>query len=360
MNNGSGFESVIDAVYEAGVLPERWPHALDLISRDVGARGGMLLSTRPDDFRYMCSEDIEPVAADFIAQGWPAENTRISRYVAREPHAGFLTDLDLHTQDEIDTLPMFRDFLSPRGFQSGAATMIDGLAEEELIVSIEAFRSPEAAQGAVDTLDRLRPHLARAVQLSTQMINERRRGAMDALEVIGTGAALLDGRGRVQNANHLFERDLGDQIGGGRNRLRLRDPNADRLLSDALDELGAHRRGRSLPFPNADRSGSMVMHLMPISGAARDVFSGSAAIVLIADPQRRALPDYALLQAMFDLTPTEARIARQLTDGCSPAGIATSSKLSLNTVRSHLKQIYLKTGSTRQSSLVSLFSNLSP
>lgn len=358
MQEGPGFAKAIDAIYEAGVLPERWPQALDLLSEMVNARGGMLLSTRPDDFRYTCSEKIAPVVADFVASGWPAQNTRISRYMEREPHAGFLTDLDLHTQDEINELPMFREFLSPRGFQSGAATLIDGLGDENLIVSMEAFPSSEAARGAVDILDHLRPHLARAVQLSTRLVSERRLGAINALEVVGSGAALLDRRGHVQNANQLFERALGDQV--GRNtRLKLRDPGADRLLSDALEGLATHRRGRSLPFPNSDRSGSAVMHLMPIAGAARDIFTDSATIVVIADPRRRTLPDHALLQAMFDLTPTEARIARQLTEGSSPTSIATASRLSVNTVRSHLKQIYLKTGSTRQASLVSLFSQLS-
>lgn len=359
MGEQAGFSKTVDAIYEAGVVPERWPHALDLISGMVEARGGMLLSTRPDDFRYTCSEGIAPVAAEFVASGWASENTRISRYVEREPHAGFLTDLDLHTQDEIDTLPMFREFLTPRGFQSGAATLIDGLGDEDLVVSVEAFPSPVAAREAIDTLDTLRPHIARAVQISSRMIGERRRGAISALEAVSTGAALLDIRGKVQSANPLFEAELGDQI-GHRSRLKLRDAAADRLLADALADLAAHRRGRSLPVPNADRSGSVVMHLIPIAGAARDIFSGSAAIAVIADPRRRTLPDYALLQAMFDLTPTEARIARQLTDGCSPAGIATTSRLSINTVRSHLKQIYLKTGSTRQSSLVTLFSHLTP
>lgn len=358
MTSGAGIEHVIDSIYEAGVLPERWPQTLTLISRLVSARGGMLLSTSPKDFRYLCSEEIAPVAADFIANGWPAQNTRISRYVERERHAGFLTDLDLHTQQEIDTLPMFRDFLTPRGCQSGAATLIDGLGQEDLIVSLEAFPSPEAARESIVTLDLLRPHIARAVQLSSRMAIERRRGAIDALEMIGTGAALLDGRGHVQNANRLFQRDMGDQLCNKRTRLKFHDPLADQLLSDALVDLLAYRRGRSLPFPNPDRSGSMVLHIMPITGAACDVFSNSSAILLIADPRRRSLPDYALLQAMFDLTPTEARIARRLTDGCTPSGIAAEFSISLSTVRSHLKQVYLKTGSNRQSSLVSLFSNI--
>jgi DNA-binding CsgD family transcriptional regulator len=89
---------------------------------------------------------------------------------------------------------------------------------------------------------------------------------------------------------------------------------------------------------------------------ARDAIGGPtpAAIVFLRDPERSIAPEMAALQGLFGLTPAEAIVARQLVSGRSVGEIAARHRLSLNTVRTHLKNIFAKTGVRRQTELVTL------
>ncbi|MBA2397202.1 MAG: helix-turn-helix transcriptional regulator [Bradyrhizobium sp.] len=65
-------------------------------------------------------------------------------------------------------------------------------------------------------------------------------------------------------------------------------------------------------------------------------------------------PAAPLLQALFDLTPAEARTASQITEGKSIEQISFANGIAPNTIRTHLKSVFQKTGVQRQAELVSL------
>jgi DNA-binding CsgD family transcriptional regulator len=77
----------------------------------------------------------------------------------------------------------------------------------------------------------------------------------------------------------------------------------------------------------------------------------AAAVVFAADTAMSGVRGEA--QAVrFGLTPTEASVAHRLASGASLERIARELEISLNTVRGHLKQIFVKTGVHRQAELV--------
>jgi len=51
---------------------------------------------------------------------------------------------------------------------------------------------------------------------------------------------------------------------------------------------------------------------------------------------------YADIEHVFKLTPAEYRVLMKMTDGLTADAIARSSKLSVETVRSHIRQLYIK------------------
>jgi DNA-binding CsgD family transcriptional regulator len=55
---------------------------------------------------------------------------------------------------------------------------------------------------------------------------------------------------------------------------------------------------------------------------------------------------------MFDLTGAEARLARLLTEGLSLDEAALHLNVSRNTLRSHLRALFVKTNTSRQSELM--------
>ena len=71
-----------------------------------------------------------------------------------------------------------------------------------------------------------------------------------------------------------------------------------------------------------------------------------------------SLPSPAFLRGMFGLTAAEATVALALAAGASAGAIARDRAISLETVRSHLKTIFAKTGTKRQATLVLLILQL--
>ena len=65
-----------------------------------------------------------------------------------------------------------------------------------------------------------------------------------------------------------------------------------------------------------------------------------------------------LLQGLFDLTAKEARIAAAISRGLGLPAIAEMSKVSHETIRTHAKSIYAKTGVKGQSELTALLARL--
>jgi len=90
------------------------------------------------------------------------------------------------------------------------------------------------------------------------------------------------------------------------------------------------------------------------------VFTGAAAVLLMTPVTLRELPDAAVIQGLFDLTPAEARIARALGGGMTIGQIASSTGASAATVRNQVQAVFGKTGMHRQADLVGLLQGLVP
>ncbi|KQX26332.1 hypothetical protein ASD39_03720 [Sphingomonas sp. Root50] len=334
-------------------MPELWPVVLDRLAILMRARGGNIIYARPGGQEMRASsQGIEQVTLEFEAQGWGARNSRLDRYLARPPHAGFLTDSDLHSEEELRTLPIYAEFLIPHGAAAGAATLIRGAADDTLAITIEGFESHAGSREAVPALDNLRPHLARAAMLSGRLAMERVRAAVEALAMIGTPAAMLDIQGRLLIANELFEPAIGKSIFDLRSRLKFSDARSDKRFGEALARLLANHEGSSIAIDLGNQR--VAMHLLPVRGSAKDIFSSAAGLLVLSDVADGRLPQQDLLQALFDLTPSEARIAREIAQGGGVTAVAMAIGLSRETVRSHLKAIFEKTNTRRQSELTKL------
>jgi len=70
------------------------------------------------------------------------------------------------------------------------------------------------------------------------------------------------------------------------------------------------------------------------------------------------LPEMRVLCGLFDLTPAEARLAREVAVGASMETAAATLGLSIETVRTYLKRVMAKTGTRRQAELAVLLSGL--
>jgi DNA-binding CsgD family transcriptional regulator len=103
----------------------------------------------------------------------------------------------------------------------------------------------------------------------------------------------------------------------------------------------------------------MILHLVPVRGAAHDLFSGAEAILAVTPVIPRQVPTAEVIQGLFDLTPAEAKVARAIAELQTVERIADTFGLSRETVRTQLKSVLAKTGVGRQADLTALLAGAS-
>ena len=272
-------------------------------------------------------------------------------------HAGFLGDLDVYTREEMDREPVFNEFLRPRG-SAGRGDRHPGADGDTLIFDVERLvETGPVDRETVQRLDMLR-------------LASRARGAALGPPGVRARAGCRHGARRDWSARGR-DRINGDRwrpIRGSRNampdivldrheRVALDEQNADALLAHALARLalpGVDGGVRSFPIPACEERPALIVHLVPIRRAALDVFSSASAILVITPVVPAEVPTAEVLQGLFDLTPAEARVAREVAGRHTIDTIAEALGVSRETVRSQLKSVFAKTGTSRRIDLAAL------
>lgn len=354
-------EDIIDKIYEAAVNPDHWPTVLDRMSDMAGAEGGVLFAAGTGTPQWTSSERMRPHMEAFVAEGWAGRNAR-GDAAFRKRLASFSTDHDTLSAEEIETSPIYRDFFRPRGLGWSIGTSIVPMTGDVLVVSLERRHDLGPVENEVKArLDPLRPHLARSALTAAQFGLERARGMVLGLDMIGIAAAVVTSSGVMVAGNRHFEGMADFVVHGAFDRLSLTEPSANKSLYAALAGLG-RRDGRPRPpmtiamRPKTGRPA--VAHLIPLVATARDIFRRGDALLILSKVGQGGLPGASLLEAIFDLSPAEARVAHRVVEGVPTQMIAQQLGLSPETVRTQIQAVLRKTGVHRQIDLVRLVSGL--
>lgn len=100
--------------------------------------------------------------------------------------------------------------------------------------------------------------------------------------------------------------------------------------------------------------GRAAMWRVTLGPLEREGTADEAAVIVLIDPPPAVAGTPGALRRLFGLTPAEARVLALLLDDCRPSEIAQQLAVSITTVRSHLKALFSKTGTRRQTELVAL------
>ena len=129
------------SIYEAGAMPELWPTTLQSVASSCGAIGSVMICAEHGFDRSTASLAMQDPVEEFAASEFANNNPRIGRLMEYLPHPGFATDAMLHTPDELENTPIFRDYFRPRGLAAGAATAIYGASGDGIILTMEGLEA---------------------------------------------------------------------------------------------------------------------------------------------------------------------------------------------------------------------------
>lgn len=349
---------LIDRIYESAIVPEGWPEVLRRTAAIADCREALFGTIMNDQARLIASSPDFGKAYEQILERLPVPVNQRAQRLMGARHVGFITDRDVFTEDEIAADPLYQEMLIPSGYGSGVATAITSPTGETIVVHCErAMAEGTVGADAIEALNRLRPHFARAGLLARRLDMERAQAASTALAQMGLPGAVLAADGRLVSANELLEGLMPDVVRDRLGRLAIVDPVADQLLVLALAGLGRDGHDaavRSIPIPASQDRPPIIVHLSPVSRRARDVFARSAAILVATPLQPHRAPGADIVEGLFDLTPAEARLAVMIAEGLTPRAASQRLGVTEGTARTTLKRVLAKTGSRRQSDLVGM------
>jgi DNA-binding CsgD family transcriptional regulator len=166
-------------------------------------------------------------------------------------------------------------------------------------------------------------------------------------DALGCGAALIWADGTIIAANIAATRTLRAMLGASAHHVRLARIPA-RLRSLLRQEAATPR------FLNLGKARPCVAQRVALGDGE------ASSLLLIADLNTPTPCSTDLLEHGFGLTPCEARVAVALSAGMTPSEIARHHGISMGTVRSQLKSIFVKTGTKRQPELIAVLARLLP
>jgi hypothetical protein len=276
------FEPLVDRIYEAAADPDLWPLVLHDLGRTVDGAGGILLTRRKDEWLgWRVSAELEPRTNAYLTSTDAVRSQATPRLLAAN-RAGFVTEQELFTEEEFLADPMMTAWGTPNGLHHAAATAIHVPTGDLVVLQVQRRVG--------------KPALAR-----DELRLERLRAAAEALALIGLPAAILNASGQVLAANALIQSMRSHLVWLPHDRITLSDPGAAALLRQSIAHIGdpAATSVRSFPVRGALVDDPVVIHLIPVTGEAREVFGGGFGVLVVTAVSAPAAPAVALIRPHF-------------------------------------------------------------
>jgi DNA-binding CsgD family transcriptional regulator/PAS domain-containing protein len=269
---------------------------------------------------------------------------------------------DVINDEDMLKTEFYNDFLRPQGFFSALGGSISASPTGNAFITAARPRSVDSDIGR-ELLKTLMPHLQCAMRLHKRIANLEASvyALVDTLDYLPGGVIIADADSRVLVMNRAAETILARNRGlrNGPDGLFASEKNESAPLRKMIAQAVAAREGAlaapvplALARPGASRPLQVV--IAPLPAQTSGTRGQPAAILFISDPDDNQGANVELLQSAFSLTNAEAALAAALMQGKTLDEVAAASGVTVATVRTHLKRLFSKTATRRQSELVGL------
>ena len=232
--------------------------------------------------------------------------------------------------------------------------LLDGQARDELgrrAIQLGAQDYLVKSQLDPTTLGRAVLHALERSRAERAESSAVSRGMGAILDHLPHGVVFLDRTLKVLFANRparaLLSADAPIRVGRDQ-RLRVMDVDESRLLGALIT---ATLRGEMEESARALLIGGKSAQPLAVMVAT---IGHDGATLFINAPHAPPSVDRSVLESLYGLTPAESRLVALLTRGLTLDAIAKRANLSPHTLRTQLKQIFRKSGTSRQSELIKL------
>ena len=361
------FHDAVAAIYDAALQPKAWTVALSRIGELIGG-SWLLMSVLPlaggADFSVQDTCGDEGHLAYFRQHyNRPDTNPSIPSLLAAGPGGIVLREDDMSDEEWV-RCGLYNDVYRPAGIYHGLGAFVLKTDTHMAFLGVNRRKAQGQFTSAdIGLLRQIMPHIERALQVFVRVADlESQKTAHEALwDTLPFGLALLDRGGKIlwtnQEATSILTR--ADGLSTCRKFLAATNPAENAELQRIIRVAIGTSEGRATP-PRAPLNVSRPSHARPLAllvtpmRMERSFSRQPVAAVFITDPERapEAVPE--MLKRLYELTPRESTLATLLLQGIDLREAAEQMDVSMNTARTHLRLIFEKTDTHRQSELVHL------
>ena len=364
MQRDSGF--LIQRIYDAVDGVDALPDVLSDLCERVGGENGILgiLMKTPGPLPFAVLFRLDPslmptLNARHLNNVW-------RRHMVTLPVGSPAASDAFVPFDQVRRTDFYGEILEPWNIGHGALFVVDDMPKFHVAMSIHrsTTRGPFTST-ELEASQELLPHLRRAMQLRflLERSREQEKLALEALDQLAAGVLILDSQARVLFAN-MAAREIAaarDVLVLTNRTVRCRHREQSDILRRFIGFAIAGGPGGSLLLSAPSRRLPVSALVTPLVGTLAVSLAAQgaqgAAAVFLSDPERHAVALTEHLQALYKLSPTEARVAWLIARSDRIGEAAKWPGIAPETVRTHLKHIYAKTGVNRQSALATVLNS---
>ena len=354
-----GISTLIKRIYCAGEDPSAWDAVADEVLSRTGALAGLaavvdLRHRQFDSLRFYGSQD------SAFAQGMEeysftyADDPSLA-WASLRPTARFCDSRDTLAPETY----LSNEYVKWNRARFGSTHWVVGYTppDNELSFSFSVHFPALQGPGSEQQLALFRllfDHMACAVQLGRRPFKVQSERSLILLDAGGWVRSLSLG------AQSLLRKPGAISIQGSRlvAACAAEQPILDRAISAASDVVTAGTKAQAIQL-HPEQGRVWIMVIRPLLSSYGPFGQIRCELLLEIHEGLPRIGSIDLMQSLYDLTAREMQVIRLLADGHSLESLAHLMEISEHTARAHLRAIFTKTATTRQSELMHLCAGLS-
>jgi DNA-binding CsgD family transcriptional regulator len=356
MRQNVDISNLVGMIYEAAVDRHAWTPAMEAVADALRAEAVSLDVVHMDGKQapHIVAPRTSPEWLRLFHDRWARSNFIRERGLLLGPGSVYRLQ-DLVSWEELRASEFYNEFWVPQRMHTAIFANVFGTGS--IVAGVGFYRSSATGQfgpRAERLLSALVPHMQRAIALSSHLERAEMRvnTTSGGLNHLGYGALLVDPEARILFANlaadQLLNADRGLRACSG--RLITSFPAKTQILHRLIaGKSTKEHAGGVLTVPCPDGN-SLVLSVSPVHVETAWLAERPGAIVFVKDPAR--LPSIEEIQLLFGLTPAQAAVAREILQGDGVDAAAARLRIAPATARTHLLEVFQKTGTRRQAELV--------
>lgn len=266
----------------------------------------------------------------------------------------------------------WNDWMAPQDMYGGLGVKIMATQDSFWLFDVQRGRNqPSFDADEIALLKLLVPHLTRVAGISRK--TSPLSGTFAGFSHFSFGVVMVDSSRQIVSMNEAAETMLvrsGSPLRMRQGHISVaiaeRAAELQRLIEDACSirhgVIPGH--GGDMVFPAAGHPDgvSQLLTVLPMTDHSGPHFLRQRYATVLLRELTSSVPDNfdQQLRVLFDLSPTEARLAAALSSGLALKEAAAQQDIRVSTARSYLESIFRKTGVRQQSQLVALLKSAHP